>query len=629
MLINLSNYCFQQRIFYIVFCSQNSNTDLLEKIDMTSETPTTTHETKNHIADDTKIVLTAAQQETVSVLLSMGFEFEQSVLAAEIFGNQIESAINYLTEIATSNGSNSNETNTQQKERAAARSGDSNENKEMAKVEPDMRQSEEKQQEKSDNIDLSVDDAYIYEFCHVQIPLWMHHYFGSVLNDPVATEMSQKRDSKQSERDAMDVYETRSKEKQTTDNEAKMKRTNNTTINAIDNFADVDSQVLNMFGCELTWLCVKNFPDDLVNCKDFHGNTPLAIAVRMGMPEVVHALLEKGADPRIDLDCGWNILQETCLYQQKQLITDMAIHIIQLRGNEYETQKQRLLESLRNIKDFKLEIKWQVTVECTFLLFQQIMSSVPLVTSFLKKFSDIENFKIWKSGTKIRFDSFVRGFSATGVQKGHLTFLFSEGDIVTIDHDRGTFENAIRKYKNPDFDELQNYIHFLMSTEQGRLVLSSASMTTNKTTFTPKKDWLGKPKHENVEGYDCDIMTVSGLCFSVVSQKENSFFIEKKQNIGPSEDKKKWTPPNFDDYFSEQHFKKRNSKHTKTAFSPTSIVRKDQPINITLWQSTKFPLCHKDIEVILDAISIASEDMKRLADIFQIEFQKGFPVKLG
>jgi len=47
-----------------------------------------------------------------------------------------------------------------------------------------------------------------------------------------------------------------------------------------------------------------------------------------------------------------------------------------------------------------------------------------------------------------------------------------------------------------------------------------------------------------------------------------------------------------------------------------------------LWQSTKFPLRHKDIEVILQAISIASEDMRRLADIFHIEFQKGFPVKL-
>ncbi|ETO22728.1 hypothetical protein RFI_14467 [Reticulomyxa filosa] len=170
------------------------------------------------------------------------------------------------------------------------------------------------------------------------------------------------------------------------------------------------------------------------------------------------------------------------------------------------------------------------------------------------------------------------------------------------------FENAIRKYKNPDFDELERYIRLLISTEQGR-----ASMTTTKTTFTAKKDWLGKPKHETIEGYDCEIMAVSGLCFSVIS---------------PSDDKKKWSPPDFDEYFAEEQTKK-SSKNKKIHYSPTNIVRKDQPVNITLWQSTEFPLSHKDIEVILEAISIASEDMRRLADVFQLEFQKGFPVKLG
>lgn len=191
-----------------------------------------------------------------------------------------------------------------------------------------------------------------------------------------------------------------------------------------------------------------------------NGNTPLSLAIRLGHETLSNQLLEMGVDPRIELPLGWNVIQEAVLNKNDTLVRDLLIHEIQLRSREYEDRQHTIIEKLMKMGNFYVEIKWQV------------QSTLAVLNTFIDKFAKIDNFKIWKSGTSIRFDMFMRGFSATGVQKGHLSFVFTEGNIVSIDHDRHSFTNAIRKYKNPDYDEFEREIRVLMRTEQGRCVLT-------------------------------------------------------------------------------------------------------------------------------------------------------------
>ena len=106
-------------------------------------------------------------------------------------------------------------------------------------------------------------------------------------------------------------------------------------------------------------------------------------------------------------------MQEAVLHKDKHLVRDLLIHEIELRGNEYEKREKGVLDALLEMPNFYLEIKWQV------------QSSIPMLTNLLSNIANIDNFKIWKKGANIRFDSFMRGFSGNGVQKGHLSFVFN------------------------------------------------------------------------------------------------------------------------------------------------------------------------------------------------------------
>lgn len=366
------------------------------------------------------------------------------------------------------------------------------------------------------------------------------------------------------------------------------------------------------------------------------------------------------------------------MHKDKHLVRDLLIHEIELRGNEYEKREKAVLDALIQMPNFYLEIKWQV------------QSSIPMLTNLLSNIANIDNFKIWKKGANIRFDSFMKGFSGSGVQKGHLSFVFNEGNVIAIDHDNQTFENAIRKYKNPDYDELQQQLRVLLKTEQGR-----AAMSTSKVKFSVKKDLLRRPKVETVEGYECNVMSTNGLSYSVVTidneekdwihpEFEDYFFSSlndnEKENDNEQEDSVSHSKSNnngnasndettsiFDSMMSNitgttgngnsndknndnnksKSSKKRGSFFGKNAsdllgkkekgkgkskgkkYYPGYITTKEQPVDVTLWLSKDYPLSDEHIRIILECISIASEDMRKLADIFELDFPGGFPVKLG
>merc|ERR1719447_1576533 len=157
------------------------------------------------------------------------------------------------------------------------------------------------------------------------------------------------------------------------------------------------------------------------------------------------------------------------------------------------------MDRLRKIPDFYLEIDWKV------------QSWIPLVSNFTPS----DTFKIWKKGTSIRFDSGVRGFSGTTTVKGHISYVATPNNMVFVDHDRRTFENAIRKFKNPDYEELIAATKQLMDTTLGR-----SSLRTNNVNVSMKKSLLGYQKTEKVGEYNCNLASCTGIKYSSLEKKD-------------------------------------------------------------------------------------------------------------
>lgn len=336
----------------------------------------------------------------------------------------------------------------------------------------------------------------------------------------------------------------------------------------------------------------QKFPE-LLNQVDLRGQTPLSLALRLDYEHIVQKLLELGADPRTLLGNGWSVLE--CLCAQVQIrpelqpsITNLFIYKLLHRTEEYTASRTQTLECLRNMPDFYMEIEWNVT------------SWIPLVSSLAPS----DTFQIWKKGGAIRFDSHVRGFSGTQVIKGHVSYLVNEDIMLLVDHDKKTYQNAVRKFKNPNYDEMQAAVNRLMTTEQGR-----SALRTHDVTVSNKKSMLGYDKTATIGDYDCIQAICNGIKYSII-EPLNAETI----NIVPL--------PDYEEYFDI------DNEDLEVEFCPNMTVN-DNDVNVDLWLTQDFPVNIQDVGVVLRAVAPASEDVQRLANIFGMDFPEGsFPVKL-
>eukprot|EP01084_Bolivina_argentea_P263846 446738_1 len=555
--------------------------------------------------------LSTAQSETYAMLLNMGFEGQEAVSAARIFGSDVSAAVNYLTSEPPQASVFYYTEPTQPKPNTKKQHKDSHKSSTHHPPEPHT----------------SPDDIAINQLLD-RIGTTMTTFLHDKHSHPSSKIQSKATHINHSKKDkpvTATPYVPKSKEEVEFD-----EKTNEQIKNITKRLSLTQEQLQSqaMIG-KAVWfgdiLSLREYPSCLMNALDEHGNTALSLACRLGHDSVSHAILEMGADPMIELASGWNIIQEAVLHKDARLVRDLLIHQIQLRGNKYEARNKEIIAHLQTMPDFSLEISWQIT------------STLAVLNNLIAKFAKIDNFKIWKKGTAIRFDMFMKGFSAQGVEKGHVSFVFSECGTLTIDHDRKTFTNAIRKYKNPDWDEMEREIRVLMRTEQGR-----ASLRTSDVVFERKKGWMGGDKTEQIEGFQCDVVSTKNLSHSIIEDKRKG-----------DESKNRWQHPTFEEYFDgtrdgydagdnedqvetgkkekKRRFslKKYSKKNTfDKRYFPSYIYRKDQPVDVTLWLCQNYPLSDTNISILLEAISIASEDMRRLADIFKLKFPGGFPVKL-
>ena len=142
--------------------------------------------------------------------------------------------------------------------------------------------------------------------------------------------------------------------------------------------------------------------------KDIHGNTALHLAVMLGRRECTQLLLAHGAPVKLKNTAGWSPLAEAISYGERQTIASLLRRLKQQAKSEMGNRRPDMIEGLRKLGDFTLELKWDFS------------SWVPLVSRVLP--SDI--CKISKKGASVRLDTTLVDFSEMRWERGDITFLY-------------------------------------------------------------------------------------------------------------------------------------------------------------------------------------------------------------
>ena len=292
----------------------------------------------------------------------------------------------------------------------------------------------------------------------------------------------------------------------------------------------------------------------ILNGFDSRGFTPLSLAIMLEHGDVVNFLLSSGADPRAKNSNGWTALQIASILKQTNVLMDLYLNQVILDFSDWNARLPILEAKLINLPNFYLEIKLE------------IKSWVPFVNSFAPS----DTFKIWKHGSRLRFDSNLRGIMGGNVQKGRISFLFDcevrgKPNVYLVDHTREQYEDVLLQFRNPPFEMIRRDVEFMMQAE----TVNSEFQTCN-AVFKTRESLFGGVASENIGEWPSTIVDTQGLKFQI------------KKNAEPPQ------KPEFEEYFSSK---------TILSFTDSFLVNKD--VSATLWLSEHFPLLRNNINDVL------------------------------
>ncbi|KAG7269318.1 hypothetical protein CRUP_031838 [Coryphaenoides rupestris] len=321
--------------------------------------------------------------------------------------------------------------------------------------------------------------------------------------------------------------------------------------------------------------------------KDVHGNTPLHLAVMLGHKECALLLLAHNAPVKIKNALGWSPLAEAISYGDRQMITAILRKLKQQSRESVEDKRPKLLNALRELGDFYLELHWD------------FQSWVPLLSRILPS----DACKIYKQGNNIRLDTTLIDFTDMKCQRGDLSFIFT-GDaapsqsFVVLDNEAKVYQ---RIHHEESEMETEEEVDILMSSD-----VYSATLSTKSITFARSQiGWLFREdKTEKVGNFLADFYAVNGLP-------------TRRQSLtAPAPNTISW-----EEYIT--------AEHGKPPHLGRELVCKESKKNFkaTVAMSQDFPL---GIESLLNVLEVIApfKHFNKLREFVQMKLPPGFPVKL-
>lgn len=339
-----------------------------------------------------------------------------------------------------------------------------------------------------------------------------------------------------------------------------------------------------------------------INERDAAGIPPLHYAIHLGYIDVMSFLLKKGADVTRKSAAGWSALQEAIAVRSKMLVRDVMVALQRKVNVEYERRIPALLDILRKMPDFYMELKWE------------FHSWVPLVSRLCPS----DNYKIYKHGANFRVDTTLVGFENMKWSRGDLSFVFkgeeSGGVIYVLDHKDHNMEKIVIGEAVADTDISDKEITDLLSST----TLVKTSPVMDNVVFTPTKTWFGYEKTEKIgdDQWNAKIYEVTGFDLKIINRHRI---------------KKDPSPKTRDDRIKELLEKSATpaAKPQGLLFENETVSEKVKSFKGTVWISEEFPRTTQELLPIFELLAPTQKHFQKLNTFISLKMPSaGFPVKV-
>jgi len=360
--------------------------------------------------------------------------------------------------------------------------------------------------------------------------------------------------------------------------------------------------------------------------QDVHGNTALHLAVMLGRRELVHLLLAHGAPVKVKNKLGWSPLSEAISYGDRQTISLLLRKLKQQAKEKLKSRKPEMVESLRKLGDFVVDLKWDFT------------SWIPLVSRMLP--SDI--CKISKRGACIRLDTTLVDFTEMHWERGDITFLYC-GDAKASGMSLFVMDNELKVYQRVRTEEtemeFEDEVDLLMSGD-----IISAQVSTKPISFNKAKaGWIFREDREEMVGnYRATFYNVNGINLETRKRREHLSDADLQKNKQLLESFTKGNMEHGDDVFAHKESLPPPASANVTWPEYTACPPGEHPIlgrkpvfkesskafKATVAMSEEFPLSIAMLLNVLEIIAPQFKHFQKLRDFVEMKLPPGFPVKL-
>lgn len=383
--------------------------------------------------------------------------------------------------------------------------------------------------------------------------------------------------------------------------------------------------------------------------KDPRGRTPLMLAVTLGHLDCAKVLLEAGSNPNIEDSSGFNVLQEALTLGDHEFVADV------LQRRDFHRYCSRVdgvpaaLLRLRDTKDFYFEMRWEFT------------SWLPVVSSFCPS----DTYKIYKRGSKVRFDTTLVGFDQNTWQRGLRSYVFScdegEARFMEFDHESRRVHVESMKTMDPNAPEASAVRQPAeMISKRMSSPMSITYLNTDKITFERAKSGLigfRQDRTENINGYDCKVFYAAPLEIVTKCRTEHlspedkeayksslagkkapflnqlfgadSFFGETIEGPTVNNQATVNSSRNIHNVTPEEYFDENIDLTNREIGVPREVSTKIQRFKASLWLCNEYPLSlQEQILPVVDLMAMSSGHFAKYRDFINLHLPTGFPVRI-
>lgn len=360
--------------------------------------------------------------------------------------------------------------------------------------------------------------------------------------------------------------------------------------------------------------------------KDKQGNTPLHLAVMLGRKECVQLLLAHGAPVKVKNLAGWSPLAEAISYGDRQTISLLVRKLKQQVREQMEERRPNLVEALRQMGDFYMELKWD------------FQSWVPLVSRILP--SDI--CKIHKSGASIRMDTTFVDFNDMRWERGDISFIFN-GDqkpsksLTVLDNKAKLYQRV--RYEETE-DEIEDEVDILMSSD-----IMAVQMSTKGISFSrAQTGWIFREdKREMVGPFHADFYQINGMVLESRKRREHLSEEDLQKNKAimesltkgsfqgftngePPMRRQSLNPPS-ESHVSWEEYSNASPDECPTLGRTLAYKESTKSFKATVAMSPDFPLT---VDMLLNVLEVIAtfKHFSKLRQFVLMKLPSGFPVKI-